>query len=41
MKKLALTLAALATAISLSACTVQGTFTPADESVTGYWYPSE
>ena len=41
MKKFAMTLAALVTVINLSACTVQGTFTPADESVNGHWYPSE
>ena len=41
MSKLVLILAVFISAISISSCTIEGTFTPADESVNGYWSPSE
>ncbi len=41
MRKFGIIITTLTIMFTISSCNVQGTFTPADESVTGHWYPSE
>ena len=41
MRKFGVILTTLAVMFTISSCTIEGTFTPADESVTGHWSPSE